>query len=201
MDGKVKEYNKIYTDKPDKWAGEPGRGRDMLAYYYITRHMEQPETVLDIGCGNGHTIEYLKKTWPDTVFYGFDISDVAIDIAKEKVPDAEFMAGDFRDFTLYCDVVLVMGVAEHFEKLTEGLRALKEYGKLIYLEVPDCLFAGKLNGSKYNKEGFRRTYKGGLQEEWHLTRASWEQRIKMAGLEIMEYGSGPDIVTFVWVLK
>jgi len=157
--------------------------------------------MLDIGCGNGHTIQYFKKHWPNTLYYGVDLSPVAIELAKERVPDAEFIAGDYKELTLHCDLVTVMGVAEHFENLVDGLKSLKEYGNLIYLEVPDCLWMGKLNGSPNNEEGFRETFKGGLQVEWHLKRRTWEERIRMAGLEIVEYSAGSDAFEFVWVLK
>ena len=201
MDEEVERYNKIYTDKPDKWASGQGVMRDNIAYSTLYKYFHEPETFIDIGCGNGHTIEFFKKHWPNTVYYGIDLSYVAIDIAKEKMPDVWFMHGDYKNYTVYCDVAVVMGVAEHFEKLVDGLRSLKDYGKLIYLEVPDCLWMGKLNGSPNNEEGFRETFKGGLQVEWHLKKRSWEERIKLAGLEILEYSAGADPFTFVWVLK
>jgi SAM-dependent methyltransferase len=195
----IERYNKIYTRHPEKWANN--FVRNWLAYTAIYRYISEPETLIDIGCGNGHTIEFFNSRWPDTVYYGIDFSDVAIGLAKEKVPDAEFYAGDFKDFSVSCDVVTVMGVAEHFEKLVDGLRSLKDYGDLIYLEVPDCLSMGILNGSKNKNEGFRKTFKGGLQVEWHLKRSSWEERIRLAGLEIVEYFPGSDLFEFVWILK
>ena len=201
MDEEVARYNKIYTDKPDKWASGQGVLRDNIAYSTLYKYFHEPETFIDIGCGNGHTIEFFKKHWPNTVYYGIDLSDVAIDIAKKKMPDVWFMHGDYKNYTVYCDVVTVLGVAEHFEKLVDGLRSLKDYGKLIYLEVPDCLQMGKLNGSPNNEEGFRETFKGGLQVEWHLKKRSWEERIRLAGLEILEYSAGSNPFEFVWVLK
>jgi SAM-dependent methyltransferase len=201
MDEEVERYNKIYTDNPEKWAGEPGGLRDLIAYSNLHKYFHEPETVLDIGCGNGHTIEKFMRIWPNTLFYGIDISEVAIELAKERVPEAEFMVGDFKDYTLNCDLVLVMGVAEHFEKLVDGLRSLRKYGTLFYLEVPDCLRAGIFNGSDNYDEGFRETYKGGLQVEWHLKKRSWEERIRMAGFEILEKPAGPDAITFVWILR
>jgi SAM-dependent methyltransferase len=201
MDEEVARYNRIYTDNPEKWAGDPGGLRDLVAYSHLHKYFKQPETVLDIGCGNGHTIEQFKKFWPDTLYYGIDISDVAIQLAKERVPEEEFIVGDFKDYTIHCDLVLVMGVAEHFENLIDDLRTLKEYGTIFYLEVPDCLRAGIFNGSDNYDEGFRDTYKGGLQVEWHLKKSSWEQRIRLAGFEILESPAGPDPITFVWILK
>lgn len=204
MDGKVERYNKIYMDNPDMWATGPGVARNWIAYNFILKYIHDPETFLDIGCGNGHTIEYFKKYWPDTEYYGVDLSDVAIGFARERVPEANFICGDFYDLYVETppkDVVVVMGVAEHFEKLVDGLRRLKEYGNLIYLEVPNCLLVGELNGSTNNEEGFRETYLGGTQMEWHLKHRSWEERIRLAGLEILENSVGSSSYLFVWILK
>ena len=195
MDGQVEFYNKIYSENSDVWSQE---WRDLFAWYAISRHIEQPESLLDIGCGVGHTIEYLSEKWPDTEFTGIDLSDVAIEVAKEKVPGADFIAGDYqvRQWKMF-DVVVLMGVIEHFKDLVKALWELKEFGKLIYLEAPNCL-----DYSDDKKEGFRETDEGSGQLEWHLTRRSWEERIAFAGLEIVESLPGLSLPTeFVWVLK
>lgn len=199
MDEEVARYNQIYTDKPNKWASV---ARNILAYSLLSKY--DVETLLDIGCGNGHTIEFFREQWPNTVYYGIDLSGVAIDIAKEKMPDVWFMTGDYKNYTLipHCDVVLVMGVVEHFEDLVDGLKSLKDYGTLIYLEVPDCLRMGAINGTDNYDEGFRETYLGGLQVEWHLKKSSWEEKIELAGLEILDSTvlDGTGIMGWCWVL-
>ena len=195
MDERIEFYNKIYSDKPDKW--DLG-WRDKFAFSILSLHTEEPITFLDIGCGNGHTIDFFKKRWPDTNYYGIDLSDEAIRLAKERTPEAEFIRGAFDE--MYSawpkDVVVLMGVAEHFEDLVPSLRRLKDFGKLIYIESPNCLaYSGK-------EEGFRRTDNVLGQPEWHLTRRSWEQKIGFAGLEIVESYPGPtDTTEFIWMLK
>ena len=195
MDERIGFYNKIYSDKPDKWDLD---WRDKFAYYVLQRHIEEPESLLDIGCGNGHTIVFLKKRWSDPTYFGIDLSDVAIEYAKERVPAADFIATDYQ----VCqwkqwDVVVLMGVAEHFEDLIPSLRGLKEFGKLIYIESPNCLAY-----SDSKEEGFRATNTVIGQPEWHLRRSTWEQQIEFAGLEIVESYPGPTTTTkFVWVLK
>ena len=197
MDEEVARYNKIYTDKPNKWASV---ARNNLAYSLLSKY--DVETLLDIGCGNGHTIEFFREHWPNTMYYGIDLSDVAIDIAKEKMPDVWFMTGDYMNYTVipHCDVVLVMGVVEHFEDLVDGLKSLKDYGTMIYLEVPDCLRMGAINGSDNYDEGFRETYLGGLQVEWHLKKSSWEDVIELAGFDILDSADSAGVLGWCWVL-
>lgn len=199
MDEKVKEYNDIYTANPDKWSGD--FIRDWIAYTTIHKYNDSPASILDIGCGNGHTLEFLGGRWPGAKLYGIDLSDVAIDIAKSKLPDAEFMLGEFDEFDVHCDVVTIMGTAEHFEDLTTSLRKVRKFGDLFYLEVPDCIWMGLLNGAKSKLEGFRRTFKGGLQKEWHLKRSSWEDRIRWAGFDIIEFTISSNPGEFAWILR
>ena len=201
MDAKVEFYNKIYQDRPDKWDLT---WRDGFAYYVLSRHTKPPETFLDIGCGNGHTIEYFNKKWPDTIYSGIDLSDEAIRLAEQRVSGAFFNCTSYDDYSSfqYYDVVVLMGVAEHFEDLVPSLRNLKKIGKLIYIESPDCLSFDLANGSPNKEEGFRETYKGAGQMEWHLKKSTWEEKIKFAGLEIVQFYPGePYSSSFIWVLK
>lgn len=201
MDAKVEFYNKIYSDKPDKWDLD---WRDRFAFYVLSRHTKAPNTFLDIGCGNGHTIEYFKKKWSDTTYYGIDLSDEAIKLAEQRVPEANFYCTTYEDALTpppFCDVVVLMGVAEHFEDLVPSLRGLKKFGKLIYIESPDCLTRGILLGST-KEEGFRETHEGAGQMEWHLKKSTWEEKIKFAGLEIVQFYPGePYSSSFIWVLQ
>ena len=200
MDERVDLYNKIYSEKPEKWDL---KYRDAFAYYVLQRHIEEPETFIDIGCGNGHTIEFFKKRWADTKYYGIDLSDEAIRVCGERTVDAEFICTTFEELDLpICDVLVIMGVAEHFEDLEHSLSRLKKFGKLIFLEVPDCLTSGIDNLSGIEDEGWRKTFYGVDQMEWHLKRTTWEKHIKDAGLEIVESYPGLTPETqFVWVLK
>jgi len=195
MDGKVEFYNKIYSDKPDKWDLD---WRDKFAFYILSLHTEEPATFLDIGCGNGHTIEYFSKRWPGTIYTGIDLSDEAIRVCGERTVDAEFIRTTYEELDLpILEVVVLMGVAEHFEDLVPSLLRLKKFGKLIYIESPNCLAY-----SDNKEEGFRTTNNEIGQPEWHLRRSTWEQQIKFADLEIIGSYPGPTMTTkFVWVLK
>lgn len=193
----VEFYNDVYRGKPDKWNLE---WRDKFAFDVLSRRIRKPGTLLDIGCGNGHTIEYFNGRWPDTAYYGIDLSDVAIEFAKERVSEAAFICGTFENLYVETppkDVVLLMGVAEHFPDLVGSLSNLKKYGKVIYLESPNCLEYSDNKG-----EGFRETHEGTGQVEWHLRRDTWEDRITEAGLSIIDSWLGLTPKTeFVWVLS
>lgn len=190
----VEFYNDIYRRDPQKW----GRAieRDVVAFGLVSQEIEEPESMLDYGCGNGHTLAFFKEKWPDTKMAGVDISDVALELAKERVPDGKFS----QTIKGMWDVITIMGVAEHFIDPLQKLHGIGHYhlsdGGIIYLEVPNCLAY-----SDDKTEGFRKTYKGADQMEWHWKRSTWEDEIKRAGLKISKrYWGLVPAWGFIWIL-
>jgi len=52
---------------------------------------------LEIGCGNGYTLQQLATAYPDTEFHGLDFSQDLLEIAtKRKIPNGSFSRGDVR---------------------------------------------------------------------------------------------------------
>lgn len=187
-------YNDLYMTQPGKWNLSE---RDQYAFM-ILRELVKPERVLDFGCGNGHTLEFLHDQWPEAHYTGVDISDIALRLASFNLPAGEFYQsmpqGEW-------DLILIMGVAEHFypDPATDLMQIgshLSQNG-IMYLEVPNCLKYAPEKG-----DGFRQTIGGSGQEEWHLLRESWESIIDKAGLKIVMGVSGlaPEW-EFIWILR
>lgn len=99
--------------------------------------------VLDIGCGDGTTLMYLRKYF-DIEGVGVDISDDAIKKLQENIKDENlsFRTGDHRDLKTIesnrFDIVLSFGVIEHFEEyymaLSEARRVLKPDGQIVLIQ-------------------------------------------------------------------
>jgi SAM-dependent methyltransferase len=201
--GMVEEYNNYFLRNPHKWEREES---NQLAWLNLKEYLgRDPATVVDIGCGNGHTIAYLSKKWNKTMFMGMDLSDVAIRIATERrLARAIFEVG-FADLyfpSVKFQVCLLLGVAEHFENPENTLRAIRESilrpGGVLYIEVPNCIAYPESEPV----EGFRKLACGSRQTEWHLRRETWEGILVAAGYSIERYYVGPRMQNeFIWVLK
>lgn len=198
----VDQYNTIFRNKPTKWASN---GRNAFAFNHLSQYGE-PKRMLDVGCGNGHTIQYFSAPWKHTEFWGVDLSDEAIRLAKERVPQAHFVRGficafpeehpEVKDF----DLVTLLGVIEHFSNPRTGLEKiatlLSPKGR-VYIEAPNCLAASPDQG-----EGFRVLANGSGQWEWHYKRETWEGIFTRSGYKIVANIKGPGQLTeFVWVLE
>lgn len=192
----AKFYDEIYMAKPNMWV-DPWRDAFALGVVskYLTRDYQK---VLDYGCGNGHTLAFFRDYMPDHFYYGLDISPVALRLAHNRIKNGEFFTTIPDDHKF--NFIIIMGTAEHFEDPAKTLAEIAEYleeGGMIYLEVPNCL-----GYSDSKEEGFRKTFEGADQDEWHLKRSSWEKIIDEAGLEIFEKVRGPmPTYEYVWILR
>ena len=117
--------------------------------------------ILDFGCGDGNSIKYFVKYFPQSHFFGVDISSESIKVAKsKKYPRSSFRVFDglrlpFEKETF--DLVFVAGVLHHANEkhhlkiIREISRVLKRGGKIYLFEhnplnpltqkvVRDCVF-------------------------------------------------------------
>jgi SAM-dependent methyltransferase len=92
---------------------------------------------LDVGCGNGKSSAHLREH--GCVVTGIDISETAVNICRERLPDALFLPADaaclpFPDQAF--DLVLLVHVLEHLgapdrtKAIEEAWRVLVEGGTL-----------------------------------------------------------------------
>lgn len=192
----VQEYEEYYRDDPERWTAD-----NSALCRTVSRHKSAPVRVLDVGCGNGHTLAAMQAFFPGAQLYGIDLSQAALRLAAGKVPGGVFeqvFVEHYRPGVCF-DVITVVGVAEHFIDPAEGLtcvaRLLAE-GGICYVEIPHNLAYSP------GPHSYRRLGSGSGQMEWHLERAEWEQLIGQAGFTILEALQGDSVVNeFVWVLE
>jgi trans-aconitate 2-methyltransferase len=117
--------------------------------------INNPENIIDIGCGPGNSTEVLLSKWPNAKIQGIDNSAAMIKKAGEIYPDQEWQvkdAEDINDSTKY-DIVfsnaIIHWIPDHeslFEKLiniTNGKGVLAIQMPL-YLEMPVAILSDKI---------------------------------------------------------
>ena len=87
----AKYYDKIYSSKDYK--SECEKIHTLIKEYKKSKGKE----MLDVACGTGNHIQYLKKYYDIT---GIDLDKDMLKIAKKKFPGIKFHHGDMRIFNL-----------------------------------------------------------------------------------------------------
>ena len=189
----TKFYNNTYTAHPGMW--ENWWRDDNVCK--ILKEYPEPEHLLDIGCGNGHTLERLRIYFPDIHLYGLEISEVAIKLAECGTSGAEYYCGQFETMEMprKFDRIISLGVFEHMKKPLKAFEKVKEWltdDGLFYLEVPINVFKGP--------EGWYAA-RYGDQTEWHLRRQFWRKLIVASGLNINKFIIDSRGNNYLWVCQ
>ncbi len=98
--------------------------------------------VLDIGCGKGNFLLQFSYKNPKWHLHGIEVSQNALNFAKEKLSKAEFKEGVFnkKSYDKEFDLITSLGVVEHLENPNLFFQAvtscLKEDG-ILFLDVPN----------------------------------------------------------------
>jgi len=191
----VEFYDAIYRENAEKWSFAL---LDAIAFASIAEYTNNPEKVMDFGCGNGHTLEFFSKRWRNAKYTGIDISNVALEIARKKLPDASYY--NAVPVGEKWDLIIMMGVLEHMPDISgalEHISGLLEEGGYLYIVVPNCLAY-----SDSKEEGFRQSSNEVGQEEWHLKRSTWEGMLMASGLKPVQAIYGPSRQDeFGWILR
>lgn len=61
--------------------------------------VDDPATIVDLGCGPGNSTQVLRRRWPNSCVLGVDSSPDMIAAAREAHPDQEWVLGDIESWT------------------------------------------------------------------------------------------------------
>jgi ubiquinone/menaquinone biosynthesis C-methylase UbiE len=112
------------------WAGRRQLLKQLL-------EKQPPQHLLDMGCGTGQTLLFLKKQFPRSTLHGIDFSPLAVSLAKgHKLKNIRRGRGEKLPYQNNSfDTVLMLDVIEHIKDdlaaVKEAKRVLKPGGKLI----------------------------------------------------------------------
>lgn len=87
------------------------RNRSWFEFPMLFEYIHKHDRVLDLGCGNARLRRFLEKEkLPEGQYYGLDLSEQLLSIARETFPHDHFFKGDFSQ-------KLVFG-ADNFDVVT-----------------------------------------------------------------------------------
>jgi len=98
----------------------------------LGRYTQERERVLDSGCAHGQFSEVLKDKKVD--YFGIDISEKLIEMAKEKYPKAKFQVTDALNLPFadnFFDKVYSLSVLHHIPSREFQLKYLKETKRVL----------------------------------------------------------------------
>ena len=128
-DGYAREYAQTRWAVP--WVLAPLR-REL-------RSLEEPSTVIEIGCGTGNYLIALAQDVPSHRYLGFDLSSEMLRVARSRSSRVNLARGNAEGFFPYADSSCRFGFAvdviHHIEDLdaffSEAARVIENEGQLI----------------------------------------------------------------------
>lgn len=103
-------------------------------------------TILDIGCGSGHGLNYLKKEIPGSSTFGIEASPDCCAIFRNKMfgtlIDTDIDGAWADHYKGYFDFIIMRHVAEHLLNPVNSLKRIKKAlaaNGIIYMAVPDMM--------------------------------------------------------------
>ncbi len=149
-----KIYDRDYFNGKNSFFWKLGYGNFSKVYFdntfrpimkYI--HTIKNGKILDAGCAYGLMLEKFSSSFDK---FGIDVSQYAIDIARNRLPEANFKTGNIEEGLPYeenfFDMVLANDLLEHLEYPLTALkniyRILKK-GGILYITTPNLNSARK----------------------------------------------------------
>jgi trans-aconitate 2-methyltransferase len=104
-------------------------------------NLENPATILDLGCGPGNSTAALRHRWPDAKVTGLDNSPEMIAAALKDYPQGEWILGDIATFQPAAQSDLIFANAtlqwlHHHETLLPRLFSFVRFGGALAVQVP-----------------------------------------------------------------
>lgn len=140
-DGKfIGKFEEMYRDFDDPWEqtkNEEWASEKAVALSHIQKL--KAKKVMELGCGLGHYTDKISKLGVEAI--GVDISATAIDKAKLKYPNYQFIVADILDFDIYRDIkpdIIIMAeitwyVLDKLDRFIDFIRTEMPQTYLIHL--------------------------------------------------------------------
>ncbi|MFV0504440.1 MAG: methyltransferase [Lachnospirales bacterium] len=113
----------------------------LMPSWFTSNFRNNNYSLCDIGCGMGGGTKIFKENFPDLSMTGYDVSDAAIEFARENYENINFEKLDLLEEDLKINktynIVYSSNTLEHFENYKEILKTLSTFSKeFVVILVP-----------------------------------------------------------------
>ena len=150
------QTNRDYFDKLDRVFADRGKEAYQRGSFDILSYAKSATCILDIGCGSGALLFFLRGVYPEKQYYGIDVSPLAIEKASQKnagnMSPVTFLVADIEKDVPFekemFDLVIAHEVIEHFvdpEKAIFNIAETLKPGGFFFLLAPNRLVRSSLH--------------------------------------------------------
>jgi len=103
----------------------------------------EDSNILDVGCGKGQITKFIKQTYSNARIDALDISEIAIDFARNAIEGVNFRVADATNYStegIMYDAIILNNIYEHVENpllLLNNLKLLLKKEGVIIISTPN----------------------------------------------------------------
>lgn len=141
-------FDKLATEQQQSWwghrtfAGQERQKRRARLVVKFLSPISESTRILEIGCGAGDFTQYLASELPPCLFYGIDISEGLLKVARKRITKQgiEFLNGDVEDIDPNFgnfNAVIGASILHHVDvsrTLASIYKVLVPGGKILFME-------------------------------------------------------------------
>ncbi|MGB6537607.1 MAG: class I SAM-dependent methyltransferase [Xanthobacteraceae bacterium] len=127
-----------YLSKNPSWHAEDSPWKARQIEKILRRNGLMPHSVAEVGCGAGEILVQLQKAFPNSDYFGFEISPQAFSLCQERETSRiHFQLKDLlEEKSKYFDVLLAIDVFEHIENYLDFLKRLRDKARFKIFHIP-----------------------------------------------------------------
>ena len=131
-------YNKGFASSPYYCIGVTAeKSRHSRLYSHVLSLLEHDSNILEVGCGTGQFADWIIRSGFNYI-EGFDFSDVAVEMSKQRTNRDNFHVADVNDWNFATDNYNCIIALEVFEHINNDLDIIGKIpaGRTVIFSLP-----------------------------------------------------------------